>query len=162
MIAKRVGYLDRRHALVELLAAPGRGRGHELLVQYIAHDAQRLERLGIVRRGEVDHAFPFVGGGAVLSADVPDCTTKGPYVVRSSTPAGAVGGSRVGGMADDKRDAMLKTRVRREFLERVRVVAKAREQDVSEWLRQVAFDAVNRDEDEDDVAAIAALEEVNA
>ena len=65
-------------------------------------------------------------------------------------------------MADDKRDAMLKTRVRREFLERVRVVAKAREQDVSEWLRQVAFDAVNRDEDEDDLAAIAAVEEVNA
>ena len=32
---------------------------------------------------------------------------------------------------------------------------------MSEWLRQVAFDALNRDED-DDLAAIAALEEVNA
>ena len=65
-------------------------------------------------------------------------------------------------MADDKRDAVLKTTVRREFLERVKGVAAAREQDVSEWLRRVAFDALNRDEDEDDLAAIAALEEVNA
>ena len=47
-------------------------------------------------------------------------------------------------MADDKRDAMLKATVRREFLERCKEAAADREQDVSEWLRSLAVERLDQ------------------